>query len=268
MTMSESCAVVPCPGSVVLIASADAECLLPAVVIGSAEDTRTVVPLSDAIEQATEWDLFVPAKVLGYQSIAEVWNYGSVLPEQIVEVVAHLPTTVLDSIRRLSRAAAASAPVPDDLDVGPPVLADADPRLLFQESEAEIAQPFWEPTLILAGSLTLGQLVHHRRDELGLQPAELEAVGRETGWLARLERDELDVRSALPAGALAALMRRLRIGASQRLGRIARWTMEAGPGSTGMAVARQQQPFAGTPSTPTIDEYVDAFLHELAGPED
>ena len=266
MTMSEPGGTNTRPGCVVLVADAAASRLMPAAVIAAAEDAVTIVPMSAAVEHATEWDLNVPAVVLGYQAIAEVWNFGSVLPEQIAEVVTELPGTTLEALGHLVRAAAGSAVVPEGLDVGPPVLDDADPRLLFQDAEAEAAHAFWEPTLILAGSLTLGQLVHHRRVELELPAAELEAVGRQAGWIADLERDELDLRADLPAGALAALMRRLQIGASRRLGRIAAWTMEAQVRSAGTAVARKGQSREAAADVPSIEAYVETFLHDLAGP--
>lgn len=240
--------------------------LLPAVVLADSEDAVTVAPVSDRVELATEWDLLVPVRVLGYEAITEVWNYGSILAEQLEEVLAELDPQTIEDLQSLARAAVTGGDPPADVRVGPPVLDDADPRLLFQDAEAERCRHFWEPALALAGALTLGQLVAHRRSELVVPVDELEAlVG--PGGLARLERDELDVRRSLPPGSLAALMRRLHIGASRRLGRIAVYTLETqrtAPG--GLALARGSDlPGSAGGDVPAVHEYVDAFLQDLGG---
>jgi hypothetical protein len=251
-------------GSVVLLSDFGGDELLPAVVRRVTDDAVTVVPLSGEVQLATEWDLLLGPELLGYAAMARVWNFGTVLAEQIVEVAAVLREDELHALDALARAARETgevpAGVPAGVPVGPPTLGDADPRLVQQDADADLAHRFWEPALALTGAETLGQLVHHRREELGVAAAQLESVTTERGWLDDLEADRLDLRRRLPASALAAVMRSLRLGASRRLARIATWTIEA----QAPTLARQgSQPEAE--DLPSVSEYVATMLHELEG---
>lgn len=214
------------PGDVVLLREDRSEELLPALVRREVEEGLTVIPLSADISSATEWDLLLPSDLLGYRAVAQVWNYGSVLEEQVSEIVARLGADEQDQLNLISAALRDGEAPPDGLLVGPAVLTDEDPRLLAQDAAAETVQPFWEPALALAGAETLGQLVAHRRRALDLDPHELEGAVRAVGWLAGLEQDRLDVRSSLMPTELAVLMHRLCLRASRRLGRITLWTIE------------------------------------------
>ena len=225
------------------------------------EEALTIVPISGDAHVATEWDLLLPRELLGYPAMAQVWNFGTVLPEQVVEVVTSLATMENDRLDRLATAARAGGQPPADLPVGVPVLDDADPRLLDQEQAAELVRPFWGPALALAGAETLGQLVHHRREELGVATDELESLAESRGWLEAFEGDRLDVRRTLGSSALAALLRRLGVIASRRLGRIALWTVEAQQPS----LARNAQARAGD-DDPSPEDYVAQMLDELERP--
>lgn len=244
------------PGAAVLISAPAAPELLVAVVLAHGDDTLSIAPVSTSVQHATEWDLLLAPDVLGYDAMVEIWNFGSALTDQIAEVITVLPPACWQDVRTLAGAAARSEPVPAGLPVGPAVIDDADPRLLFQDAQAEAAQPYWEPTLALAGAATLGQLVAHRRAELGIAPADLEQASGRHGWLTDLETDHLDVGTALPARSLAAIMRRLRIGRSRRLLDIARWTIEA-QGAPAGAMARKGQGHGDASD-------IDAYLAELA----
>ena len=261
---------VPSPGVVVAVSGTVADELLPAVVIASGPDDLTLAPVSEHAHLASEWDLILPARILGYEAIAQVWNYGSVLSEQVEDVLGDVGNEVRGQLRALVRAAVDGHAPPAGVDVGPPTIADDYPRLVFQEAEAERTRTWWDPALALAGSLTLGQLVAHRRAALAVPSEELESVAAARGWLPALERDELDIRSALPANALAGVMRRLRVGASQRLRRITAYTLETQRGSfdplSGSALARGGETHASASDVPAIDEYVDAFLDDLRSP--
>lgn len=230
--------------------------LLVVAAVSRTEELLAVVPISDAVGDASEWDMAFPRELLGYAAIAEAWNHGWILPEQAFTTIAAVPASLMDGLRRLVKAAATSGKPPADLEVGPPILSAEDPRLLFQEEESERASRFWEPALVLAGAATLGELVRHRREELRLAETDLEAEIGQPGWASGLERDALDVRHVLPPVALAALFRRLEIGASRRLRRIARTTLEA-----------QTPSFArhgGSGDDPGIEGYLDEFLSELS----
>src|SRR3954454_17372561 len=162
----------PAPGTAVLITDAHGHELRPAVVLADTEEGLTVVPVSAEIALATEWDLLLGADLLGYAAMAEVWNYGTVLPEQVREVVARLSSPQHEDLRGLARAARRGEAAPE-VAVGPPVLDDEDPRLLFQDAEADAVRALWAPALELAGALSLGELVRHRRSELQLAPEHL-----------------------------------------------------------------------------------------------
>jgi len=248
------------PGAVGLITDAFAEQLLPAVVVRHGDGAVSVVPLSPAVQYATEWDLRIPADALGYAVIAEVWNYGTVLAEQCLEVVGTLSAASLTALEQLVNAATAGSAAPDSVPVGPPVLDDADPRLLFQESEAEQAHAFWEPALALAGAATLGELLRHRREELAIAAVALEGISGETGWLDAVEEDSVDPRQALPARALASVLRRLQIGASTRLRTLMRSTLEGHSPQFARVLAPGESP------TIDADAYVDAIFDELGKP--
>ena len=58
---------------------------------------------------------------------------------------------------------------------------------------------FWAPALALAGAETLGQLVHHRREELGIAAANLRSLTTARGWLGDLEADTARSEARLPA---------------------------------------------------------------------
>jgi hypothetical protein len=241
---------------VVLVDTPESDELAPAITVGSSEDGMRVLPVSERVDLATEWDVLLDPPLLGYAAMAEVWNYGTVLPEQLAAIITAVPVTLHQALKDVLRAAHEGKSAPADVPTGPPILSDDDPRLLFQDEESERLRPFWEPTLVLAGALTLGQLVHHRREELALTADELEDVGPRADWLPELEAEALDIPSTLTPTALANLMRRLRIAASARLGRIAWTTLQSQPPA--LARRAEQPPDAGE-----VKRYVDAFLREL-----
>jgi hypothetical protein len=246
-------------GEVALVSDSRGEELLTSIVLGGGDDVLTVVPVSSQTNLATEWDLLIPASVLGYPAAAQTWNFGTVLPEQVREVVATLDPTTFDAVTDLVLAAATTGAVPEGMTVGAPVLDDADPRLVVQDAQAEANRIFWAPAMALAGAATLGQLVHHRREELQVAAEDVEALGETRGWLADFERDSLDVRAVLPSHALAGLMRRLQIGASGKLRAIARATIEA----QAPALARGESGRAIHQDLPNAAQYLDEFLSEL-----
>jgi hypothetical protein len=234
-------------GSVVLLCDQLGEELLAAVVRRVSSEVLTVVPISAAVELATEWDLLLSPTTLGYAAMAQVWNFGSVLPEQVVAVVAGLAEGERGMLDALAEAARTGGAVPGGMPVGPPVLEDVDPRLLHQDAAAERARAY--------------QLVHHRREELGIDADELETLSPVDGWLGALEGDVLDVRRALPSSALAELMRRLQLRASRRLGRIAVWTIEG----RAPTLARNRAAVQAADDVPSAHEYVAAVLRDLEG---
>lgn len=245
------------PGTVTLVGGPAAGALMPVIAVALRDDTVTVVPVSHEINRATEWDLLLDADVLGYPAIAQAWNFGSVLAEQCREVFTVVDPEVYTGLQRLFAAAVAGEGVPANLPVGAPVLTADDPRLLSQDADAEVAHRFWEPALTLAGAATLGELVRHRREELAKADAELRHLSGDCGWLPAFERDELDLRRALPARTLGALLRALGLRTSARLRAIARTTVEAGSPSFARGVDDRDVP------AQDADAYLDDVFAEL-----
>lgn len=189
------------------------------------EEEAVVVPLSDAVRFSTNWDLLLERALLGYEAMAEVWNHGTALVEQLEEKLGELgPWT--DALEAVYAAALESALPPTKLSVGPPVLDEADPRLLFQEQEGERAAIYWQPATLLAGVESLGELVHLQREELGLGLDELGEIV-EPPTLETLEAGKLDLFHQLPSEALIALMKRLAVDPSRRLKELIRQGVES-----------------------------------------
>jgi hypothetical protein len=254
-------------GAVVLVASPATDEYLPAVVAKVADETLTVVPVSEQIELATEWDFLLDKDVLGYDAMAEVWNFGTILPEQIAEQVVPLPEDVFAWLLQLLRAAVSSAEVPENLPVGAPVLNEDDPRLLFHDEESERVHAFWEPTLALSGAASLGQLVTHRREELAIPADQFKSLSFKRGSLEDLERDALDIMRALQPATLADLFQGLRLEWSRRLRRIAEVTIEAQKQasgySTGTSFARRRRGTRASHEERSIGEYLDEVARHL-----
>lgn len=221
-------------GHVCSIAFGDLDEYLMAVVLEADDVDATVAPLSDETAMATDWDLLLDAAVLGYPAMAEVSNHGAVLAEQVHEIVAHLPESAVAQLEVLYEAALDSRPAPAGLPTGVPVIADADPRLLFQDSERERVRAFWQPAQLLSQVETFGELVRAERDQRGVDPAELADLLDEPGWLDRLEADELDLDAKLSVRLLLRLLDQLKISVHEGTARL-----------VGGAVAKTCQPPAG-----------------------
>lgn len=172
-----------------------------------------VVPISDETRFATEWDLLIDENVLGYPAMAEAWNHGVVLVEQLSEALLSAPPAVGSNILALVEATKSDR-LPSGLPVGVPVLSQEDPRLAFEEEEAEAARGHWYPRMLLAEASSVGELISRRQEELGLPDEELESLSDRSSWLddARHSR-----RLTEHEDALVSLFRALRVGGSDRL---------------------------------------------------
>lgn len=209
------------------------------------DEEAVVVPLSDAVLYATNWDILLEQSVLGYATMAEVWNHGAVMTEQLVEKLGELGQAT-EALSSLYAAALESDKVPSGLPVGPPVLGDADPRLVFQSEEVERASSYWQPATLLAGVESLGELVQLQREELGLERRELGQLIFEDE-LAALEHDRLDLVRNIEPPAFASLLKALHLAVSKRLHKLmleaARAMLPADPyeGATGFAAYRTRR---------------------------
>jgi hypothetical protein len=124
--------------------------LLVAVVLAGVDgtpETVEVAPISTEIANATEWDLLLAPEdgPLGYLAMAELWNHGTVLADQLVERFGLLAADGQHRLHAMYEALLADEEPPGDVPSGVPVVADDDPRAIFQEEEAERVRAFWKP---------------------------------------------------------------------------------------------------------------------------
>jgi len=71
---------------------------LVAAVVDAEEDDLVVAPITAETQMAAEWDLLLPRAVLGYEAIVEVWNYGRVLADQLIEPRAEVGSELLGGL--------------------------------------------------------------------------------------------------------------------------------------------------------------------------
>ena len=180
----------PSVGDVGLVTTFDDSDNLVVFVAAVRSGEAVVVPISDETRFATEWDLLIDENVLGYPAMAEAWNHGVVFVEQLSEALLSAPPGVGEQIRALVEATK-SDHVPSELPVGARVLSEDDPRLLFEEEEAENARRYWYPRMLLCDVATVGELVSRRQETLGLPDADLEQILGEAAALAALREDRL-----------------------------------------------------------------------------
>src|SRR5439155_16593470 len=136
------------------------------------DDEAVVVPVSDEVRYATNWDLLLEEQLLGYRAMAEVWNHGTVLVEQLNEKIGELGDRG-SALEAMYAAALEGARLPTALPVGPAVLSDIDPRNAFHDQEGERTAVYWQPANLLAGVASVFEVVRLQREELDISPAEL-----------------------------------------------------------------------------------------------
>jgi hypothetical protein len=166
--------------------------LLVCVALGWGEEAypRTVVvaPVSPEIENASDSDLILGTdEPLGYPAIVEVWNHGTLLGDQLVERLGVLNEETRRSLDALYEAVLSGETSPTGVPVGVEIVADDDPRAIFQEEESERARPFWQAAGRLyaerpAEEPSLGTML---REWLGEQGYDERDYAKELGWPVR-----------------------------------------------------------------------------------
>lgn len=127
-------------------ASAESDWSWIVAVIGRAPDAENrilVVPVVAEPELATERDLVVDATALGYDGFLDLQNLGPVLRTQLVEYIGTLSRPQTEALVALYRWTLGGDSEPTGLPTGPPVLGEADPRLLAMEERAEELRALW-----------------------------------------------------------------------------------------------------------------------------
>ena len=204
----------PALGSIYAIHGPNSDEYLLGALVDWDEEEAVVVPIRDDVRYATNWDLLLEEGLLGYRAMAEVWNHGRVLIEQLNEKISELGEWAV-ALESLYTAALEGADLPTALPVGPPVLSEIDPRNAFHDQEGERAAVYWQPAYLLAGVESVFELVRLQREELDLEP---EAVGAvDPTALEQLESGKLDLGNEVPVAAFADLLSRLQVAASRRL---------------------------------------------------
>jgi len=204
----------PAPGEIWTVrekGSVPGEEALLAVIIATSGNDTTIVPLSTEPLHATEWDLTIPREVLGYPAIVQVRLAGNVAASQLEQRLSSLPPASLDHLQQLSSAAEHGQSLPpDDVPVGPWVLSEADKRLGVRRDEAQRLSGYLTPTYPdpTAEWYSFGSILARGARANGTS---LDTLFDEPGAAQKLERDEMDLFSELPARRLAALLAKMQI---------------------------------------------------------
>jgi hypothetical protein len=258
----------PALGSVYAIHGPASDEYLLGALVDWDEEEAVVVPISDETRFATNWDLLLEERFLGYDAMAETWNHGTVLVEQLNEKIAELGEKA-GALATLYEAAIESRELPTPLPVGPGVLSEADLRLVFQEEEAGRVATYWQPAMLLAGVESVFELVALQREELGLAADELDL---EPPALEALERGALDVFHEISVPTFAAMLRRLKIGASRRLEQLVAAAVAATykePLETRLAIPRKRRGMHKRTEGPSPErlaaDYARKVMEELVG---
>jgi hypothetical protein len=204
----------PARGSIYAIHGPLSDEYLVGALVDWDEKEAVVVPLSDEVRFATNWDLLLDEQLLGYRAMAEVWNHGTVLVEQLNEKLGELGEWA-SALEALYAAALEGSELPTALPVGPAVLSEVDPRNAFHDQEGERIAVYWQPANLLASVVNVFELVRLRREELELEPEALGAV--DANALEQLEVGKVDITNEVPAAVLANLLRQLQLSAGRRL---------------------------------------------------
>jgi hypothetical protein len=193
------------------------EQLLLAVIAGPVSgDAIAVIPLSEDSRVATEWDLVIPAEVLGYTVVAQAKLTGTVAPEQLTRRLSSLPEHVLSELDELSTAAEQGASIPPaHLPVGPWVLDEADERLQVRAHNAHALSAYlhasYEDPLSEWG--TFNSIILRQSTALGVALEEI----LDPPWASKLASGEIDLLGQVPARKIAALLAELHIRWGERV---------------------------------------------------
>lgn len=186
-------------------------------VVVDADDTEAVVaPLIESQVYTTNWDLLIDEAVLGYPAAAEVWNTGSILVEQVAEIVGKLTEPLAEALDQLYEAMLENERPPEHLPIGPPILAEQDPRLSFQREELDRVRAYWMPASLLAGAESFEPILRRRAEQLGIGLQDLDArlsgcVETDPHWVSSLSRGAIDLCASVPVKAMTRLVIELKL---------------------------------------------------------
>jgi len=217
---------------------------LVGAVLDAGETDVLIVPLLEDASWSADADVVFAQDVLGYPALAPVWAGDHILIEQAAEPVGMLSEErlahLLDAYDAFFAGEALSDPA------GPPVLADADPRIDAHAAIADDLRPFYTPWALLQVADELGPVLAHRREELGLELADwssdLDVDPRD--WAA-FEAGEADPYATIAVPAAAKAIYGLQLLVSRRVINLAHASVEAHhfaeEAMKGVAMARRRR---------------------------
>jgi hypothetical protein len=186
-----------------------------------------VVPISDESQFACDRDLLLVSDLLGYETMAETWNMGSLLVDDIAEVLAQLDDDTYEQLANLIEAAEEGREA-DGIEVGPSIVYDTDARHDFQQREAQRVRPFFASSSALRSASRLPELITRAAEESGTSVTVLSQrygplVQHRPHWVEDLIAERIGVRD-VPGRTIGALLAEFELRPSERLAAIVRCT--------------------------------------------
>lgn len=189
---------------------------LVCVVVDADEQEAVVAPIAETQAYTTNWDLMIEEAVLGYPAMAEVWNTGTILVEQAAEIVGKLTEPLAEALEQLYDAMLENHSPPEHLPIGSPVLAERDPRLVFQRQELDRVRAYWMPSSLLAGAESFEPILRRRAQQMGVGLEDLDGrlqdcVQDNPHWVTSLSRGDIDLCASVPVKAMSRLVIELKL---------------------------------------------------------
>jgi hypothetical protein len=189
-----------CPGDVCAAEAPGLDHRLIFVATQITDGVVDAVPIADQVVFAGEGDLLLSTDVLGYEAMAETWNAGALLIEEVAECLGKLDDARRDELAALLGRAD-----------GPPSAPSA-----FQSDEMDRVLPFYQGASALQGISHLGELLSRWSDRSGTTIEEL--AGRHGSWVTDLATHAtVDLDRTAAGNDLVALLYELKVPASQRV---------------------------------------------------
>lgn len=234
----------------------------------TAEDAGVieVVPISDETQYASDRDMPIKAELLGYETMAEAWNMGSLLVDDIAEVLARLDDKSYEQLADLIEAVEEGREA-KGLPTGARIVYDVDARHDFQQREAQRARPFFASSSVLRSASRLQDLIARAAEESGTSVANLSQrygpmVQHRVRWVEDFVAERIDVRD-VPGRTIGALLAEFEFRPSQRLEAIVRctgWAEDCHEAGSHMALIGSERD--GEPAS-DADEYISEVFDGL-----
>lgn len=257
-------------GAVVRVVLGTADEFLLAAVIERDEFEAIVAPLSEELELAAEWDLFVGPQGIGWPAVAEVWNAGAVLLEQVEETIGHLSDEDAQRLGDLYEASldGTRTSLPREW-TGAPITGGEDPRILHQEEAFEFARTYYVPASTFTDVGSLPSLLEQCASERNLTLHDVQdRLAEDAPWLSAMANRTVDLPAEAPATILVRVLKELDIPICRRVvDLVHRQAYQTSSGSYPSAarLARRRRGVASRVAAPTAEERQAAALSYVQG---